>query len=334
MTYRKGLGLVSVAAALACGCDATVAEPPGRVAAAEPGGKPDAAAVRERFRDARAALETRLLQAPEPTGTPTLPEGAAGGAARLVSFGAPLGQMPAYYVAPEGGGKRPAVVWVAGGFDNSIGPFVFEPADPANDQTAAAFWRSGVVTMYPSRRGGNGNPGDVEFLLGEVDDVLAATEWLARQPEVDPRRIYIGGHSTGGTAALLAAELSDRFAGVISLGPVAEGYFDLAALRRQLPGLPEAELTVRSPVRWMGGLAAPVWVIEGANEGNAGPLRELEAEAKRQGVDGTFVVVPGEDHFSIVGRVCRLFAERIAAADSADGLSVTAEDVLARFGDR
>ena len=59
------------------------------------------------------------------------------------------------------------------------------------------------IMMFPTLRGGNTNPGAREYLLGEVDDVLAAAEHLARLPYVDPQRIYLGGHSTGGTLALL-----------------------------------------------------------------------------------------------------------------------------------
>lgn len=53
--------------------------------------------------------------------------------------------------------------------------------------------------MFPSLRGGNDNPGVKEGFLAEVDDVLAAADFLGKQNYVDPGRIYLGGHSTGGT---------------------------------------------------------------------------------------------------------------------------------------
>ena len=65
--------------------------------------------------------------------------------------------------------------------------------------------------MFPSLRGGNDNPGRREGFFGEVDDILAATDYLARQPHVDPKRIYLGGHSTGGTMVMLVAESTDRY---------------------------------------------------------------------------------------------------------------------------
>ena len=77
--------------------------------------------------------------------------------------------------------------------------------------------------MFPSLRGGNDNPGTKEGFLGEVNDVLAATDFLAKQPYVDPARIYLGGHSTGGTLALLVGECSDRSRAVFSFVFVFEG---------------------------------------------------------------------------------------------------------------
>ena len=49
--------------------------------------------------------------------------------------------------------------------------------------------------------------------------MLAAADYLARQDYVDPKRIYLGGHSTGGTLVMLVAESTDRFRAVFSFGP-------------------------------------------------------------------------------------------------------------------
>ena len=95
------------------------------------------------------------------------------------------------------------------------------PALRENDQSARGFRESGVVLMLPSLRGSNLNPGRNEFFFGEVDDVIAAANWLATRPDVDPNRIYLGGHSTGGTLALLVAESTPRFRAVFAFGPVA-----------------------------------------------------------------------------------------------------------------
>ena len=44
----------------------------------------------------------------------------------------------------------------------------------SNDQNATAYPKAGVVTYFPSLRGGNLNPGRGEGFLGEVDDIIAA----------------------------------------------------------------------------------------------------------------------------------------------------------------
>ena len=51
---------------------------------------------------------------------------------------------------------------------------------------------------------------------------MAAADYLVRDSSVDPKRFYLGGHSTGGTLALLVAECTDRFRGVFSFGPVSD----------------------------------------------------------------------------------------------------------------
>jgi len=49
------------------------------------------------------------------------------------------------------------------------------------------------------------------MFYGEVNDVLAAADYLARLPYVDAKRIYVSGHSVGGKMTLLAALTSNRF---------------------------------------------------------------------------------------------------------------------------
>ncbi len=50
--------------------------------------------------------------------------------------------------------------------------------------------------------GENDNPGQFELFYGEVDDAVAAIDYLRSVPYVDPSRIYLAGHSTGGSITL------------------------------------------------------------------------------------------------------------------------------------
>ena len=44
-------------------------------------------------------------------------------------------------------------------------------------------------------RGENGQPGAFSMFYDEVEDVLAAAEYLAKLPDVDPARVFVSGHS-------------------------------------------------------------------------------------------------------------------------------------------
>ncbi len=210
--------------------------------------------------EARQGFKTKLVRqasAKEPLAEPPA------GVFRTVQYDSPAGKLAAYLTPdPHDGKKHPAIVWITGGDCNSIGE-VWEDAPEKNDQTAGAYRKAGIVMMFPSLRGGNENPGAREGFFGEVDDVLAAADYLAKQEFVDPHRIYLGGHSTGGTLVLLVAECSDRFRAVFSFGPVdnVAGYppqylpFDTTSSR---------EIELRSPIRWLHGIKSPVFVFEGS----------------------------------------------------------------------
>jgi alpha/beta superfamily hydrolase len=260
--------------------------------------------------EARRGFVTTLMGRGEPAGPPEVPPK---GILSLVKYPAPPGELSAYVTPDRGDGvKRPAILWITGGDCNSIGD-VWSEAPRSNDQTASAFRKAGIVMMYPSLRGGNDSPGRREGFLGEVDDVLAAADWLAKRADVDPERVYLGGHSTGGTLAMLVAETSPRFRGVIALGPGAEAagygsdyvFADLSDAQ---------EMRLRSPGAWLASVQSPLLVIEGATgRGNVEEL-ELMRDASTNPLV-TFVAVRGRDHFSVIAPVTELLAKKIVAGE-------------------
>jgi pimeloyl-ACP methyl ester carboxylesterase len=136
---------------------------------------------------------------------------------RLLRFDSPVGKLAAYLSPNPGDGrKHPAIIWITGGDCNSIDG-LWKRAPRENDQTAAAYRKAGIIMMFPSLRGGNDNPGQREGFFGEVDGIIAAADYLIRQDYVDPQRVYLGGHSTGGTLVMLVAESTDRFRAVFIL---------------------------------------------------------------------------------------------------------------------
>ena len=247
---------------------------------------------------------------------------------RIVKYDAPPGKLAAYLTPDPGdGAKHPAIVWITGGDCNSIGD-VWSEADPDDDQTAAAYRKAGIVMMFPSLRGGNGNPGHKEGFYGEVDDILAAADYLAAQPYVDPARIYLGGHSTGGTLALLVAECSERFRAVFSFGPAGDvtGYDDetvaLPFDRRQA-----REVQLRAPAMWLEGIKTPTFLFEGNEQpGNRDSLNQMALAPKSPNV--RFFAVKGKNHFSILAPTNQLIAAKINRdTGPATNLSFTAGEL-------
>lgn len=278
----------------------------------------------------RAAFTTSLLQQEHEDEAAATPP--ASSPLRLVKYDGPLGPMDAYVSAEsEVPGTRPAIVWLTGGFSNSIGEGSFVPGEPENDQSATSFQRPQLVVMYPSLRGGNKNPGFKEGFWGEVDDVLAAIKWLKSRPGVDPKRIYLGGHSTGGTLALLVAEASTDLRAVFVFGAVArvsdygEEVLPFAVSKRR-------EGAMRSPVSWLSAIQCPAFVIEGT-DGNIESLRELRHASKTPRIQ--FFEAEGQDHFSIIQPVSMMLAQMILDdTGAAANLPVTPDSISAALQKR
>ncbi|MEO0653074.1 MAG: prolyl oligopeptidase family serine peptidase, partial [Planctomycetota bacterium] len=229
----------------------------------------------------------------------------------LVEYPAPLGSNLAYLSAFEPAAElRPAIVWITGGFPVARGgSYIWRRGPLDNEQSASAFRDAGVVMLFPTVRGTAGNPGLQEQFYGEVDDVVAAGEYLRGLPGIDPERVYLGGHSSGGTLALLVAESTDLFRAVFSFGPVGsmedygghDWHFDVEDAR---------EAGLRSPIEHLQRLSTPTWVFEGRG-GNIEDLEALRA-ADRFELFAT-LALPRDDHFSLLTPINRLLAERVAS---------------------
>lgn len=262
--------------------------------------------------DARKGFVTKLVEpGPQEEAAAVPPEGSG---FEMVHYSSPAGELGAYLTTDPGDGKKhPAIVWLTGGDTNSIGP-VWEPRPLNNDQSASQFREAGIVMLFPSQRGGNTFPGRREGFLGEVDDVLAATKFLRSHPYVDPDRIYLGGHSTGGTLALLVAESTDTFRTTFAFGPVHDprgygGDFRYHDTSR------EKEADLRAPIRWLEDIRTPVFVIEG-QDGNVGSLFAMKGSTENPKV--SFIPLSRTDHFSVLGPVNAVIARQILADTAAE----------------
>jgi dipeptidyl aminopeptidase/acylaminoacyl peptidase len=249
---------------------------------------------------------------------------------RIVHYDAQPGKLAAYLSPdPRDGQRHPAIIWITGGDCNSIGRECWQENALPFDQTAGEYRKAGMVMMFPALRGGNDNPGEEEWFYGEVNDLLDALKFLREQPYVDPYRIYLGGHSTGGTLALLTAECADGFRAVFAFGPVE----DPAAYPTQYnpfgssdPGnYDPKERELRAPGRWLDAIRTPVFVIDG-EEGNVGDLRSMQRSTKNPNLH--FLAVPDTDHFRLLPAANRLIADKILADTGPTcNLSLTEEDL-------
>ncbi len=157
-------------------------------------------------------------------------------------------------------GKRPGVLFLHGGFAFGLGDW----------EMTRPYREAGFVVMLPLLRGENGLPGRFSLYYDEVEDVLAAAEYLGRHPSVDAKQVHVAGHSVGGTLALLAAMTSARFrsASSFSASPDQVLYCKHGISQESIPfdtGNPR-EYQMRSPMAYAASFKCPARMYYGANE--------------------------------------------------------------------
>ena len=234
-----------------------------------------------------------------------------------VQYQAPDGDHAAYVTKPPGDGvRRPAVLWAHSRW-GGLSPHLWAPARAEGDHVPEAFRREGFAVMVPSFRGENYNAGRFEMFRGEVDDLLAAVEYLRDQPFVDPDRVYLAGRAQGATLVLLAAELSGRFRAAFAIG----AYLDVeAAVRDPASGWAFApfdahsddEVLLRSPMPWVLGVTRPTYHFDAEGAGNRrDDGRDMEALARTEGVPFRSFEVPGADGAGLVDTVAEFIVDQM-----------------------
>ena len=267
----------------------------------------DSPSIDKDFNTARSKFKTKLhSKVKETEANPVPPKGIL----ELVRYKSPIGEMDAYLSPdPKDGKKHPAIIWIHGGFSTALGSYLWEKADPGNDQSAAQYRKAGVITMYPSFRGGGPqNAGYSETYFGEIDDCLAAIDYLSKVPYVDKKRIYLAGHSTGGTMALLVAAASGKkVRAVFSFGPVDDmrGYGQDYLL---FNANDSQEWMYRAPILWLHNIKAKTFIMEGET-GNYGSLMALKDANKNKLI--SVHPIKNHSHFSLLAPVNSRVAKAI-----------------------
>jgi dienelactone hydrolase len=129
--------------------------------------------------------------------------------------------LPGVVTIPKGGGTFPALVLVHGSGPNDMDETI-GPNKTFKDITDGLASRGVAVLRYEKRThkyGSQASDDQNTFTVKEeeIDDARAAVALLATMPEINPRRIFVAGHSEGGYLAPRIATGDSQIAGIILL---------------------------------------------------------------------------------------------------------------------
>ena len=324
---KKLAGVIAVAMAIlllgGCGSDET------SKSKSTPEKKWSFALSNEDFKTARDQFQTKIVDRSfQADGAPDMPPK---GVFNLISYPAKDGKMAAYLTPdPKDGKKHPAVIWIHGGY-GGIGDWFWEDQPKNNDQSGKGLRDAGIVMMMPSFRGENANPGQYEMFYGEIADLESARQYLSSLPYVDPNRIYLMGHSTGGTTVLLGNEYSKGFRAAFSLGGVPDLKLRIKS-GKMMVAVPfdqtnEKEFILRSPRTYVTSIQSPTFYFEGGRYYWT-EFDEMAEIAKEKKIPFYTYEIKNGDHFNIVYPTVQLIAKKILA-DTGEKVNIqfTKEDI-------
>ena len=154
---------------------------------------------------------------------------------------------------------------------------------------------NGYVVISPNYRGSTGYS-DAFFRAnymdlggGDLSDVNATADWIARSGYVDARRIVAYGDSYGGYMTLMAiSKTPDRWAAGVAFVPFTDFFTEYAneapwlrAYDRQMMGTPETNAALwreRSPLYFADRIRAPLLMTAGANDPRCPPEQAKQME--------------------------------------------------------
>jgi dipeptidyl aminopeptidase/acylaminoacyl peptidase len=287
MRVTRRLALSGLAASAAFGAGAANAQPERRTASGLRINATD-------YAQARAAFTTRLLYrgpSPQPFDNESPPQGV-----REITYASGSLALKAWFARPPGDALVPGVVFAHGGF--AYGAEDFEMARPYLD--------AGFAVITPMLRGENGMPGEYSMFYGEVDDVIAAGAYLRAQANIDQTRIFLAGHSVGGTLSMLAAQASPIFRASASFSGSPDQITFCAEYSQIVPFDPNnpLEYEMRSPLSYASSFKAPARIYCAAREVFVPDAQETARIARAARLDVQAEEVRG-DHFTAVPEAMR-----------------------------
>jgi dipeptidyl aminopeptidase/acylaminoacyl peptidase len=204
-------------------------------------------------------------------------------------------------------GEHPAIVYVHGGPTaqtmNSFNRFVQYMAN------------QGYLVIAPNYRGSTGYGKEFQqanlFDMGggDLQDVLAAADWIKQTGYVDPKKLILMGGSYGGYLTMMGVtKAPDLWAAGIPIVPFVNWFTEI---QNEDPVLQQSDLATmgdlvqnkaryedRSPINFVGQIKAPLYLLAGGNDPRC-PKTEsqqvVDAVKKRGGV-AEFKVYENEGH--------------------------------------
>lgn len=216
---------------------------------------------------------------------------------------------------PADDNKHPAVVYAHGGY--SFG---------GNEEwsTMKEFLNQGYILMAPMLRGENGNPGNFEYFYGEVNDLIAAADYLSNLSYIDNESIFLCGHSVGGQLSMLVSMMPSKYRGISSLGayPDQESFIRYGGDPIPFDANNRREFELRSFIAYQDSIIKPLFAYMGDQEdpSTIQYCRDLFKYAKEIGMPCEFKEVKG-DHFSSVGESVKLSINEFKSIQTYEALA-------------
>jgi dipeptidyl aminopeptidase/acylaminoacyl peptidase len=211
----------------------------------------------------------------------------------------PTGRIPCVFVAPAG---TPLI------YGNALGPF-----GEGDEKEQIPYAQAGFAVVAYSIDGDVKDPNnDADVMAGMrafrranggIENTREAIDYaVAHVPDVDPKRLYVAGHSSAATLAIQAAENDSRIAACAAYAP-ATHFKDrfggkLDSLELVEPGITDFLASI-SPVANVEKLRCPLFLFHADDDSNV-PLEDNQKfadAARRTNHNVTFVRVPSGGHY-------------------------------------
>jgi dipeptidyl aminopeptidase/acylaminoacyl peptidase len=215
------------------------------------------------------------------------------------------------FLKPGGAAEKPAVLCIHGGPMRQM-LLGWNYMDYYANHYAVNQWLAnhGFVVLSVNYRMGIGYGNDFHHPAhadrrgaSEYQDILAAGEWLAKQPEVDAKRIGVYGGSYGG---FLTAMALGKNSGIFCAGVDISGVHDHAPeypYTAKFEHAPDAALAdtvawLSSPVAYINTWTSPVLIIHSDDDRNVefSQSVDLAKRLQKKGVPFEELVIPDDTH--------------------------------------